>query len=367
MSKQSDLVGLSGDAANLEAVSTAYGSGPLSNRNKVINGAMVIDQRNGGSLVSNANGFITDRWSLGKYDPTGGAYSGQQVADGPSGFTHSLKVTVTTSVSQATSAYWQAFQRIEGYSVSDLGFGTASPKTITVSFWVKASVTGTYSFAVFNEGVGSTNRAYATTYTVNAANTWEYKTVTLTGDGASGSGLWGTDNGKGMGIYFDLGCGVNEEVTANTWATGNYRRVAGTVRLMDTLNATWQITGVQLEVGSVATPFEHRSFGQELPLCQRYYQVSYSGSYREYVYNVHRFPQTYIVAMRASPSTTAEHNGANPNNGVESWYVNSGPSGFTGGAQHFTVGVSTVAANLSPGSTGMVDIGLLTIYADAEL
>ena len=269
---------MSSKARELANLGNAYSDGALSNRNKVINGAMVIDQRNGGSLVSNANGFITDRWSLGKYDPTGGAYSGQQVADGPSGFTHSLKVTVTTSVSQATSAYWQAFQRIEGYSVSDLGFGTASPKTITVSFWVKASVTGNYSFAVFNEGVGSTNRAYATTYTVSAANTWEYKTVTLTGDGTSGSGLWGTDNGKGMGIYFDLGCGVNEEVTANTWATGNYRRVAGTVRLMDTLNATWYITGVQLEVGDTATPFEHRSYGQELALCQRYYWQSNDGA-----------------------------------------------------------------------------------------
>jgi hypothetical protein len=110
-----------------------------------------------------------------------------------------------------------------------------------------------------------------TTYVINTANTWEQKSVTITGDTASGAGFWGTTNGGGIGVYFDLGCGTNQQATANTWTATNARRVSGTVRLMNTSSATWQVTGVQLEVGTTATPFERRLYGQELANCQRYY------------------------------------------------------------------------------------------------
>jgi len=254
----------------------AAAASPYVLKNRIINGDMIIDQRNAGASVASANGFITDRWSLGKYDPTGGSYSGQQVSDAPTGFKNSLKVTVTANISQAADQYWQAFQIIEGYNIADLGFGTSSPSQITVSFWVKSSVTGTYSIAFYNEGVGGVTRAYVTTYVINTANTWEQKSVTITGDGSSGAGYWGSTNNAGLGLYFDLGCGTNQQATANTWASGNVRRVSGTVRLMNTSSATWQITGVQLEQNTSATPFERRLYGQELINCQRYYWRIYS-------------------------------------------------------------------------------------------
>lgn len=246
-------------------------------KNRIINGQMQIDQRNAGALVSNANGYITDRWTMAKYSSGSGAYSGQQVTDAPAGFTNSLKVTVTTNESsQPTDAYWQVFQRGEGYNFADLGFGTSSPSAITVSFWVKSSVTGTYSACIYNDGSGGTNRAYVTTYTINAANTWEYKSFTLTGDGASGAGYWNTTNGTSVCLFFDMGSGVNQQAaSANTWLNTNVRRISGTVRLMATSGATWQVTGVQLEKGSTATSFDYRPYGTELALCQRYYEKSY--------------------------------------------------------------------------------------------
>jgi hypothetical protein len=259
------------------AVSIAQsGANNVTMRNRIINGNMVIDQRNAGALVSNANGYITDRWTMAKYSSGSGAYSGQQVTDAPAGFTNSLKVTVTTNESsQPTDAYWQVFQRGEGYNFADLGFGTSSPSAITVSFWVKSSVTGTYSACIFNDGSGGTNRAYVTTYTINAANTWEYKSFTLTGDGASGAGYWNTTNGTSVCLFFDMGSGVNQQAaSANTWLSTNVRRISGTVRLMATSGATWQVTGVQLEAGTTATAFEQRLYGQELALCQRYYYRS---------------------------------------------------------------------------------------------
>ena len=260
-------------------------------RNLIINGAMTIDQRNGGAVVSNANGYVTDRWTLAKYGPGGGAYSGQQVSDAPDDFDHSLKVTITTANAGTTNDYWQAFQTVEGFNSKHLKWGTSAAKTVTVSFWVKSSVTGTYSFAFFNNGFNSGNRALATTYTINAANTWEYKTLTINGDGTAGASYWGTTNVQGVGCYWDLGCGDSQNIPADTWTSANARRVAGSVKLIQTANATWQITGVKLEVGSVATAYDHRSYGEELNLCLRYFEkINYAN--------------TEFVALGVSNTTT---------------------------------------------------------------
>lgn len=326
MSKQSDLIGLADNGTTLESVSSAYNAGALSNRNLIINGAMQVWQRatsvNGGSI----GGFVwlADRFWL--YGPTTSSGTVSQSTDVPSnqGFTYSIYNNCDTECSIGTN--------VELPATGSAGLFYLG-QTFTLSFWVKGTsvVTGQTISCSFRDNAGGTNNVVVASGTsFNIGTSWNRVEVPIVIDA--------TPAGTNKAFQFE------------------FSMPAGT-----------KVTGVQLEVGTVATPFEHRSYGQELPLCQRYYQVSYSGSYREYVYNVHRFPQTYIVAMRANPSTTAEHNGANPNNGIESWYVNSGPSGFNGGTQHFTVGVSTVAANLSPGSTGMVDIGLLTIYADAEL
>ena len=234
-------------------------------RNKVINGAMVIDQRNqGASIVVGGGTYVVDRWQL--TEGTDGAATGQRVADAPDGFTHSLKWTTTTAdTSLTTSQACYAVQNIEGYNVADFEFGTAAAVTVTVSFWVKSSLTGTFGASLRNS---SGTRSYPFNYTISSANTWEYKTVTIPGDT---TGAWATDTSTGLIIFFGLGSGPTYSGTGGAWANGNFVTTTGAVSVIGTLNATWQITGVQIEAGSSATPFERRLYGQELSLCQRYY------------------------------------------------------------------------------------------------
>jgi hypothetical protein len=238
-------------------------------RNKIINGAMVIDQRNAGSAVTvnNTNlNYGVDRW-WGTGRSADGVYTLQRsTTTPPSGFSHFLRATVTTADASiaSTDTYYMG-TKIEGFNVSDLGFGSASAKTITISFVVRSSVTGTFSGALLN---GAENRSYPFTFAVSSADTWETKSVTIAGDTA---GTWATDNSAGMLLSFDLGNGTNFRAAAGSWnASGKYG-VTGAVTLISTLNATFDITGVQLEAGDTATPFEHRSYGQELALCERYY------------------------------------------------------------------------------------------------
>jgi hypothetical protein len=231
-------------------------------RNRIINGAMVIDQRNAGASVA-ASGYTLDRWVA--FESTSAtSVTAQRSTTAPTGFTNSLLYTVGTGGSAGAAEQATIRQRIEGFNVADLGFGTASAQSITVSFLVRSSVTGTYSVAIQN---GAGDRSYVATYTVVAANTWETKSVTISGDT---SGTWLTDNGVGMVLFFDLGSGSSFNTTAGAWTAGDYRRVSGQANLIGTSGATFYITGVQLEAGSVATPFERRDYGRELMMCQRY-------------------------------------------------------------------------------------------------
>jgi hypothetical protein len=238
-------------------------------RNRIINGDMRIDQRNAGASVTNtgATTFYLDRWNvLGT--TSAGQFSIQQVTDAPAGFVNSAKMTVTTvDASLAASDRYVWMQRIEGYSVSDFGFGTANAKTVTVSFWVKSSLTGTFSGSL-GSAAGGVVRIYLFNYTISAADTWEYKTVTIAGDTI---GTWTSDNSRAMQLSFSLGAGSDYVGTVNTWGSGNLYATSGAVNVLATAGATWQITGVQLEAGSTATPFERRPFGTELALCQRYF------------------------------------------------------------------------------------------------
>jgi hypothetical protein len=229
----------------------------------------VIDQRNAGAAVtgiSGGAGRAADRFTI--YNQNSGTYSIQQVSDAPAGFKYSDKITVTTAGSTGTAS-WTSFlqQRIEGFNVADLGAGTADAKTVTLSFWVKSSVTGSMPVVFGNNN----DRTYATTYTVSSANTWEYKTVTIT---LATSGTWDSTNSTGLQITWGLGSGSTYTTsTLNSWQNldGLYF-TSGAVAVGATLNATWQVTGVQLEVGSTATSFDYRPIGTELALCQRYYQ-----------------------------------------------------------------------------------------------
>jgi hypothetical protein len=233
-------------------------------RNRIINGDMRIDQRNAGAAVT-AAGYTVDRFSIA--NTTDGAFSAQQDSSAPTGFVNSLKVTTTTA--DATLTTTQVFilrQFIEGNNVADLGWGTANAKTITLSFWVRSSLTGTFGGALINS---SSTRSYPFTYSISVADTWEQKSITIAGDT---TGTWLTDTGNGIRVTFSLGSGPDRSGTAGAWAGSNFTSATGAVSVIGTLNATWYVTGVQLEVGSVATPFERRPFGAELALCQRYYQ-----------------------------------------------------------------------------------------------
>ena len=240
-------------------------TGPLSNRNKIINGAMVIDQRNAGAAVTPADGaFCTDRFSAGLTQAS--KFSFQQVADAPVGFVNSIKVTSLSAYSVLTGDLFEVRQFIEGNNISDLGWGTANAKAVTLSFWAKSSLTGTFGGAVGNDS----GRSYPFTYTIAAADTWEYKTVTIAGDT---TGTWLTTTGVGIRVRFSLGAGASFSGTAGAWAALTLTSATGATSVVATNGATLNITGVQLEAGDTATPFEHRSFGQELALCERYFQT----------------------------------------------------------------------------------------------
>ena len=231
-------------------------------RNRIINGAMVIDQRNAGASIG--AGYAVDRFAAD--NGTDGVFTQQQVTDAPAGFNYSVKITVTTADASITAGQYSSFfQAIEGYNLADFNWGTANAKTVTLSFWVKSSLTGTFGGSL--RGASNT-RSYPYTYTISVANTWEYKTVTIVGET---SGTWIVNNGSGVQVFFNLGTGTTLSGTAGAWASASYRNATGTTNVLETLNATWYITGVQLEQNTAATPFERRLYGQELANCQRYY------------------------------------------------------------------------------------------------
>jgi hypothetical protein len=235
--------------------------------NRIINGDMRIDQRNAGAAVTAAGAFPVDRWSV--TNTTNGAYSAQQNSSAPAGFNNSLLVTITTAQTAGTGNL-SPLHHIEGFNIADLGWGTASAQPVTLSFWVRSSLTGTFGGALRNSAA---DRSYPFTYTISAANTWEYKTITINGET---SGTWLTTNGRGVEVRFSLFAGTTQ--TAGAWFNGNATAATGQTQLASTLNATWYITGVQLEVGSVATPFERRPYGTELNLCYRYFEKNNAGT-----------------------------------------------------------------------------------------
>jgi hypothetical protein len=247
-------------------------------RNRIINGNMVIDQRNNGAAITITTGggyfYPVDRF--GNFNNSGTNYTAEQVEDAPAGFYQSTRLTFGSAISLTTQNEATFFQIIEGNNMVDLGWGAAGAQAVTVSLWVKASFTGTFSIGFCND---AGTRAYATTYTINAANTWEYKTFAIPGDT---SGTWLKTNGGGLYVRWNIVAGSNFNVAANNaWATrtGAYNAadgIFGTKAVGSATSisagATWQITGVQLEAGNVATPFEQIDYGRELFMCQRYYE-----------------------------------------------------------------------------------------------
>jgi hypothetical protein len=301
----STAVGLLPEAQGGTGTTTGY----YGFKNRIINGAMVIDQRNAGASVTvntGTNVFSVDRWAgAGTGSGTDGAFTMQQDLSAPTGFSNSIKVTVTTIDAVMTgSQSYQVTQSIEGFNTSDLSFGTASAKAITLSFWARSSLTGTFGGALSNSAF---NRSYPFTYTISVADTWEYKTVTIAGDT---SGTWiGSTNGIGLRVYFGLGAGSDRAGTAGAWAGAGHTSATGAVSVIGTLSATWYITGVQLEKGSTATSFDYRPYTTELQLAQRYYYKNFPAIVDK-VFNVGyagsttsaRLVSHFPVVMRTVPS-----------------------------------------------------------------
>jgi hypothetical protein len=268
-----------------------------------------------------------DRW-FGQ-DITDGAFSVQQVSDAPAGFVNSAKVTITTAdTSLAATQRTRFCQPVEGYNIADLGWGTANAQTVTLSFWVKSSLTGT-----FGGNIGNESRSYPFTYTITTANTWEYETITIAGDT---SGTWNTTNSSGFKLMFSLGAGSSYLGTAGAWATADYWGATGQVQVIGTNAATWQVTGVQLEAGTTASPFEYRQYGTELALCQRYYYQNGDGTQdavgiRPDGLASGTFEITFAgcpVVMRASPTVTSVAGSVLNASGI-SWTSKTGTLGTT--------------------------------------
>ena len=237
-------------------------------RNRIINGAMRIDQRNSGAAITPTDGqYSVDRW-CGRLTQAS-KYTVQQdsSANTVAGFTSSLKATSSSSYSVTSGDFFAIEQWIEGFNTADLGWGTANAKPVTLSFWVRSSLTGTFGGSLRTY---AGNQSYPFSYTINAANTWEYETITITGATA---GTWNTANSGSIGVAFSLGAGSSYSGTAGAWTGSGLFQPTGSVSIVGTNGATLYVTGVQLEEGSVPTPFEYRQYGTELQLCQRYYEI----------------------------------------------------------------------------------------------
>jgi len=235
----------------------------MAGRNKIINGDMRISQRGTSFTSSGSNQYTLDRFF--EYGSVASKFTVAQSSTAPTGFINSLLVTSSAATTVGSSDQYRIEQDIEGLNCADLAWGTSSAATVTLSFWVRSSLTGTFGGSIRN---GAADRSYPFTYTISSANTWEQKIVTIAGDQ---SGTWLTTNGNGMRVCFGLGIGSTLSGTAGTWAAANYASATGATSVVGTNGATFYITGVQLEEGSVATPFEHVDYSEMLRRCQRYF------------------------------------------------------------------------------------------------
>ena len=306
-------VAVSGDSITFPDNSVQATAPKVGMVNRVINGGMTIDQRNAGASVTPTDGVYTlDRW---KYNLSQASkFTSQQSTIAPTGFSNSLLSTVSSAVTIGSNDYFMFSQRIEGFNFADMNWGTANAVAVTLSFWVRSSLTGTFGGSFTNS---AESRSYPFTYTISAANTWEQKTVTIAGDT---SGTWvGATNGVGLKLWFGMGVGSTYSGTAGSWAGTTYFSATGATSVVGTSGATFYITGVQLEKGSTATSFDYRPYGTELVLCQRYY-MQYAANVLRLDFNGaganYQAAQSFSlpVTMRATPtlnSPSFTYNNAN--------------------------------------------------------
>ena len=275
--------------------------------NRIINGAMVIDQRNAGaSITQGTTGtqYSVDRWGI--YGNVASKFTAQQSTTAPAGYINSLLITSSSAYSVASGDNFLLYQKIEGLNTADLGWGAAGAQSVTLSFWVRSSLTGTFGGSIQNS---AQNYCYPFSYTISSANTWEQKSITITGPT---SGTWLTTNGIGVGVQFGIGVGSTYSGTAGAWAATTYISATGATSIIGTNGATWYLTGVQLEKGSTATSFDYRPYGTELALCQRYYWKNGVGDNSVALGGTGAFANSttlqamfqFPVTMRANPTAT---------------------------------------------------------------
>ena len=281
----------------IDSINQNQGS-PFGFKNRIINGAMVIDQRNAGASVTPGDGqYVLDRTK--SFQAVASKYSVQQNAGSvtpPSGFKNYLGVTSLSAYTVGSTEYFFQRQIIEGYNIADLGWGAAGASTVTLSFWVRSSLTGTFGGSLTNGGF---DRSYPFTYTISSANTWTQISITIAGDT---SGTWSTTNGSGITVNFGLGVGSTLSGTAGAWAGASYYSATGATSVVGTNGATFYITGVQLEKGTQATEFDYRPYGTELALCSRYYQPINSISALASSTTAIATNIQFAVPMRATPT-----------------------------------------------------------------
>jgi hypothetical protein len=272
--------------------------------NRIINGAMTIDQRNAGASItqSTSNQFPVDRWIVA--GDIVSKFTAQQSLTAPTGFINSLLITSLSAYTVGASESFVLTQYVEGLNVTDFGWGTADAATITVSFWVRSSLTGPFGGVVRNS---ASNRSYPFTYSIGSANTWEKKSITIAGDI---SGTWLTTNGRGLNLTFSMGAGASASGTADAWSAASYASATGATSVVGTSGATFYITGVQLEAGSTASSFAHEFVGDTLQKCQRFY---YKMGAVTPIANCYYASPAYCagnidwpVTMRASPTVVVD-------------------------------------------------------------
>lgn len=311
----------SGNTAWVSAAELLSGGQLAGMRNRIMNGRMDIAQRGTSFTGIGAGGaYSLDRWFIDNNSDAAVTISQQLDVPSSNEFQNSLRSAVTTAdASIAAGQNNRISQKIEGYHARDL-----IGKTFTISFWVRSSKTGVHCVALRNSGA---NRSFVSEYTISAANTWEYKTITVSG-GLITAGTWDWTNGTGIALEWSLACGTTFQTTANAWQTGNFFATANQVNCLDTIGNIFAITGVQLEPGGVATPFEHRPIGLELALCQRYYEV---GFLRADLYSVATglisMMTYYKATKRATPTVTYSGTGYSNASGITT-DASSDASGF---------------------------------------
>ena len=342
-------------------------------KNRIINGAMVIDQRNAGASVT-PNGVVYNIDRFWTFNTQTSKFTIQQNAGSvtpPVGFKNYLGATSSSAYTVISTDQFFIAQTIEGYNIADLGWGTASAATVTLSFWVRSSLTGTFAGSIQNN---TNNRSYVFSYTISSANTWEQKSITISGDT---SGTWEATNNGGLITIFSIGAGTNFNATASAWSAGNFKSVTGATSVVGTNGATFYITGVQLEKGSTATSFDYRPYSTELDLCQRYFSTTYNtgvavgtASSPGAAFHVMDATMSYgalywalPVKMRATPTTVSY----STNSGASGkFFTNSGAGDIAAGAGGFD-GMSGVTFNVSNVSVTATSYIVAQFTASSEL